>query len=248
MIKTAIFVEGQSELIFTRELLLKYFEYQNVRLECFNLLNDQDLNPTEYAFPNNSAEFYFQILNIGNDQKVISSILKREKYLFSENQGFHKIIGLRDMYSKEYRETVKNASIDIALNQKFINTHQETIKVKSLYPDKIYFHFAIMELETWLIAISNIFERLHKDLNNELVKENIGIDLISINPENEIFHPASLIDKIFQIVGESYDKKKGEINKFLALIDRNDFLELLESEKCDSFNRYCESLSIKVEK
>ena len=152
------------------------------------------------------------------------------------------------MYSKEYRETVKNASIDLEVNEKFIKTHEETIKVKSLYPDKISFHFAIMELETWLIAISNIFERLHNDLNNEVVKENLGIDLISINPENEIFHPAILIDKILQIVGDSYDKKKGEINKFLALIDKKDFLELLESQKCESFNRYCESMSIKVEK
>jgi hypothetical protein len=169
MIKTAIFVEGQSELIFTRELLLKYFEYQNVWLECYNLFNDQDLNPTEYPFRNDSAKFYFQILNIGNDQKVLASILKREKYLFSENQGFHRIIGLRDMYSKEYREIVKNSSVDLKVNEKFIQTHQETIRKKSLHSEKINFHFAIMELETWLLAISNIFERLHKGLNNELV-------------------------------------------------------------------------------
>jgi hypothetical protein len=71
---------------------------------------------------------------------------------------------------------------------------------------------------------------------------------MSINLENEIFHPASLIDKILQIVGDSYDKRKGEVNKFLAFVDKNDFLELLLSEKCDSFNKYCESLSIKAEK
>jgi hypothetical protein len=248
MIKTAIFVEGQSELIFTRELLLKYFEYQNIWIECYNLFNDQDLNPTEYAFPNSEAEFYFQILNIGNDQKVISSILKREKYLFSENQGFHKIIGLRDMYSKEYRETVKNSSIDIEINEKFIQSHQETILARSLYPEKINFHFAIMELESWLLAISTIFERMHKDLNDELILDRLGISLRQINPENDIFHPASLINKILQIVGDSYDKKKGEVNKFLALIERKDIIDLLESDKCDSFNNYCETLTIRVEK
>ena len=112
MIKTAIFVEGQSELIFTRELLLKYFEYQNIHIECYTLFNDHNLNPTEYKYDNKNAAFYFQILNIGNDQKVISSILKREKYLFSKEHGFHKIVGLRDMYSKEYREKVKKSVID----------------------------------------------------------------------------------------------------------------------------------------
>jgi hypothetical protein len=248
MIKTAIFVEGQSELIFTRELLLKYFEYQNIWIECYNLLNDQNLNPTEHAFPNTDAEFYFQILNIGNDQKVISSILKREKYLFSENQGFHRIIGLRDMYSKEYKEKVKNSSIDLVINERFIKSHQKTIEEGSLYPEKIFFHFAIMELESWLLSFSSIFERLHKDLNYEKISDTIGVDLRQVNPESSIFHPATLINKILQIIGDAYDKKKGEVNKFLALIGREDIINLLESEKCPSFNSYCESLTIKIRK
>lgn len=246
MIKTAIFVEGQSELIFTRELLLKFFEYQNIWIECYNLFNDQNLNPTEYAFLNKDADFYFQIMNIGNDQKVISSILKREKYLFSETQGFSKIIGLRDMYSREYREIVKNSNIDFKINQKFIRSHQETLRAKSIYPEKVNFHFAIMELESWLLSITNIFERLHSDLSYEKIKKSIGIDLLNIKPENEIFHPTDLINKILRIVGGSYDKKKAEVNKFLGRIERNDIVNLLESEKCNSFNNYCESLSIKI--
>lgn len=246
MIKTAIFVEGQTELIFTRELVLKFFEYQNIWIECYNLFNDQDLNPTDYVHLNRDAGFYFQILNIGNDQKVLSSILRREKYLFSENQGFTKIIGLRDMYSKDYREAVKGSRIDPKVNQRFIQSHQETIQVKSLHPEKIKFHFAIMELESWLLAISSIFERFHKELNNEKIRQSIGIDLKAINPENAVFHPANLIDTILKIVGDSYDKKKGEVNKFLGRIEKQDIVDLLKSEKCNSFNNYCESLSIKL--
>ncbi len=244
MIKTAIFVEGQSELIFTRELLLKYFEYQNIWIECYNLFNDHDLNPTEYQFPNKSARIYFQILNIGNDKKVLSSILKREKYLLSENQGFHKIIGLRDMYSKEYRETVKNSKIDLETNKKFINGHKESIDAKASYPDKIHFHFAIMELESWLLSISNIFERLNSNLNNERIKDAFGYHLNNSNPELDIFHPAGLINNIMKLVGESYDKKKGDVNRFLGVIDKDDILQLLNSNKCNSFNNYCSSLGI----
>lgn len=94
MRKIAVFVEGQTELIFTRELILKCYEWQNVQLECYSLFNDGDLNPEDYAFPNPNASIYYQLLNIGNDKKVLSSILKREKYLFSANQAFDKIVGL----------------------------------------------------------------------------------------------------------------------------------------------------------
>ncbi len=59
MIKTAIFVEGQTELIFVRELLLKVFDFQNISLECFNLVTDSNLRPAEYAFSNAEAEYFF---------------------------------------------------------------------------------------------------------------------------------------------------------------------------------------------
>jgi hypothetical protein len=136
MIKTAIFVEGQSELIFVRELIIKMFDYQNVWIECYTLFNDTNLNPTEYSFRSPEFQFYFQILNIGNDKKVISSILKREKLLFGGTAPFQTIIGLRDMYSKEYREMAKDAKIDNALNRKFIENHNNTIKTKSSHSEK----------------------------------------------------------------------------------------------------------------
>jgi len=242
MIKTAIFVEGQTELIFTRELILKFFEYQNVRVECYNLFNDKDLKPTEYSFPNEDANFYFQILNIGNDNKVISSILKRERHLFSKD--FDKIIGLRDMYSKEYKDVVKNSTIDLKTNKKFIESHQKTISDKSIDPEKIKFHFAIMELEAWLLGIENLFQRHNNKLNYAEIKKNCKIDLDKIDPENEIFHPVNFVNKILEIVGDSYDKKKGEVNKFMGKIERQDFINLLESDKCESFNHYCNSIGI----
>jgi len=247
MIKTAIFVEGQTELIFTRELILKLFEYQNVWVECYNLFNDRDLNKTAYSFPNENADFYFQILNVGNDQKVISSILKREKYLFSVNQKFDKIIGLRDMYSKEYRELVQHSTIDLEINQRFIKNHQETISTKSSAPEKINFHFAIMELEAWLLGIEGLFQRHNNELNYATIKKNCQIDLDKIDPENEIFHPANLVNRILKIVGDSYDKKKGEVNKFMGKIEKQDFINLLDSGKCESFNHYCNSIQKKNE-
>lgn len=244
MIKTAIFVEGQTELIFTRELILTFFEWQGIWIECFSLFNDQDRNPVDYTYKDPHATCYFEILNIGNDNKVLSSILKREKYLL--NQGFDKIIGLRDMYSKDYREIVQTAAIDAVINQRFIGMHQQTIMEKSENPEKINFHFAIMELEAWLLGIENLFQICHPTLNNQKIEMECQVDLSQIDPETEIFHPATLINSILEIVGDGYDKKKGEVNKLMGKINKQAFENLLKSEKCKSFNHYCCSLGIGV--
>lgn len=150
MIKTAIFVEGQTELVFVREYLLKRFDYQNISLECYTLFTDSDFRPTEYRFPNESATHYFQIMNVGNDNAVLSRLLSREQYLW--NVGFQQIIGLRDMYSKQYREEVRNAIIDDTLNQSFIEGSRATIDKRAKMPHKIHFHYAIMEAEAWILG------------------------------------------------------------------------------------------------
>lgn len=244
MIKTAVFVEGQTELIFTRGLILKYFEYQDVWVECYTLFNDEDLNPTEYSFPNQEAKCYFQILNVGNDNKVLSSILKREKYLFESNRKFDKIIGLRDMYSKDYREIVKSLKIDERVNEKFIEGHKNVILQKSSYSDKINFHFAIMELEAWLLGIEYLFKKFNDKLENETINTTLNIDLSVIDPEKEIFHPAKIVNQILEMVGDNYSKSKSEINKFMGLITREDIIQLLGKEKCNTFKEYCKSLNI----
>lgn len=244
MKKIAIFVEGQTELIFTRELLLKCYEWQNIWVECYTLFNDRDLNPVDYSHKDPKAEIYYQIINIGNDTKVLSSILKREKYLFSANQAFDKIIGLRDMYSKEYRATVKSQEIRIEINQKFIDSHQAIINTMAEHPDKIDFHFAIMELEAWLLGIKDLFPSFNKTLTNEKIETALQINLDNTNPEIDVFHPATLVSKIMKLVGDDYDKKKGEVNKFMGRISRDDFYHLFESEKCETFSKFCNALEI----
>ncbi len=242
MKKIAIFVEGQTELIFTRELLLKCFEWQGIWIECYTLFNDVNLIPVDYSYKSPNAIVYYQIINIGNDAKVLSAILKREKYLYS--QSFNKIIGLRDMYSKEYKQAVKTQEIKPEINQKFIEGHLSTIKARAKHPEKIEFHFAIMELEAWLLGIKDIFFRFDKTLTDEKIEMELNVKLSAIDPEREIFHPASLVSKIMKIVGDNYDKKKGEVNKFMGRITKEDFHSLLESGKCNTFKGYFESLEI----
>ena len=100
MKKTVVFVEGQTELIFVREYLLKWFEWQ-VDLECTKLTRGGDFEYAEYNFPNLTAEQHFQIIDVGNDTSVLPKILKYEKRM--RELGYDKLIGLRDMYSEIYK-------------------------------------------------------------------------------------------------------------------------------------------------
>lgn len=213
-------------------------------LSAYSLFKDRNLNPVDYSHRNKKAEFYYQIINVGSDTKVLSSILRREKYLFSSNQAFDKIIGLRDIYSKEYRELVKARTIEQKINQKFIDSHNSTINKVAKYPDKIEFHFAIMELEAWFLGIKDIFLSFDDRLTDEKIEASLAIKLSDIDPEKEVFHPAVLINKIMELANDGYDKKKAEVNKFMGRISKKDFNDLFESDKCQAFNEFCNSLEV----
>jgi hypothetical protein len=235
MIKTAIFVEGQTELIFVREFLLKMFEYQNVAIECFNLFTDSNFHPTEYAFPNDAAEYFFQIINVGNDQGVLTRMLRREKFMW--DSGFNRIIGLRDMYSKQYRDEVKDHKISEEVNKKFVEGHGQQLKSKDAF-----FIFAIMEVEAWLLGLRDCFEKMDNRLTIEYIEQKLGFNLDKIDPETFFFHPADKVDSIFKLIGKNYNKSKGDINALASFIDKIDYKELISSTKCTSFRNFVSCL------
>ncbi len=243
MIKTALFVEGQTELVFVREYLLKSYEYQNISLECYTLFKDNALNETEYSFPNDNATHFYQIINVGNDNAVMTRLLNREQYLW--NAGFHRIIALRDMYSKNYRESIalnNQGKIEQALNQEFIKTAYQTIQNRAKKPEKIYFCFAIMEGESWILAFYHFLEKINPMLNVSYIQEQLKIDLSSIDPEKEFFHPAEILSRIYKLVGENYSKSKGNIEAIMAALEKEDFKNVIVSGKCASFRNFTDKL------
>jgi len=123
---------------------------------------------------------------------VLPAIKKREQGLFS--QCFHKIIGLRDMYSQAYRE-ISPGVIDENLIQQFIDGANNNIAMMS-HPEKIHFHFAIMELEAWWLCMYRIFAKIDHRLTVEFIAEQLGYDLSVIDAETTFFHPALKITEI----------------------------------------------------
>lgn len=65
--KIAVFVEGQSELIFIRDLLLKWYQYDSsvIAVACCSLRSDID-RPVDVPYnygERDGAEYFYDILN-----------------------------------------------------------------------------------------------------------------------------------------------------------------------------------------
>jgi len=117
MKKVAVFVEGQGEQIFVRHLLNYLIEPTKFSFECL-CLRAGNLDRVPYTHKNEPAEIHFLIINAQGDGSVLPAIKKREQGLL--RQDYHKIIGLRDMYSQAYCE-ISPGVIDDKLIQQFID-------------------------------------------------------------------------------------------------------------------------------
>ncbi len=83
MIKIAIFVEGQTELIFIRSILSHIIDPSKFSFRCFKL-HAESLKDFPYSYENPKAEVHFQIINVGNDEKVMAAIKDREGNLIEK--------------------------------------------------------------------------------------------------------------------------------------------------------------------
>ena len=238
MRKVAIFTEGQGELIFVRHLLSHVIGYDALSFECLQL-RAGNLHHFPYRYSSPNATVHYLILDVGNDVKVMSAILERQEGLI--RKGYDVIIGLRDMYSQEYR--TRSRIIDASVTNSFISKHYETIQEMS-NPDKISICFAIMELESWLLSMYRLLERFNPTLNCEHIERELGFDLSKINPETEFFHPAKDLEKILSLAGETYKKSKDQMESILSNMIREDIDDALEEgRRSKSFDLFLSEIN-----
>ena len=233
MRKIAIFVEGWTEQIFVRNVFLRIFDLNKISFSCRTLFNLSKYNSAPYDYENSAAEFHYEIINIGNDNKVLTSILRREKFMW--DAGFERIIGLRDMYSRAYRE--ESRVIDLEVNQRFVAGHGASLE-RAQHPERIHFCFAIMEAEAWFLAMPDLLLKFDQRLTPALIFDELGVNISELDPENEVFHPSQLLDRIYQLANRRYDKKQSTIESLTNLIDASDLRALLEAKNGASFNHF----------
>ena len=234
MRRIAVFVEGQTELIFVREFLLKWFGYQ-IDIECRNLLTDERFNRAEYDFPNPAATTHVQVINVGMDGNVLPRMLSREQYLY--DLGYQLIIGLRDMYSYEYRKKVRSQTVDLNTIQRFQQETANSIRQRGKHPDLIRFCFAIMEIESWWIGMPSLWNELDNEVKTQYYD--------AFERPEMVYHPASTVSDLFQTLGKMYRKHKGEVEAIAGRTNRGDYIELYESQRCPSFCYFLEQFELK---
>ena len=240
--KIAVYVEGQTELIFVREFLRKWFDYDpsQVGFRCYELRSIEPGYPTEYSFGDENAVRFYTIVNVGCDTRVLSKALDNApKY---QNLGYDRMVVLRDMYSDEYKKLLAGHVIDSALNARFMTGARKTISNKG-FDGFIHSHFAIMEVEAWFLGMGWYFEKEHSSLTQDNLLSELDFNL-GDDPEEKEFHPAARLKKIYNHIGKDYDKHAHEVNSIMSKIEKGDFEMLLALGKCESFRRFKENLTL----
>lgn len=240
MRKIAIFVEGNTELIFVREYLRKRFEYQDLEIECRKRQFGR-FDKVPYPIPNPNAKFHFRIIDVGGDGNVLDSMLSDENLL--QRIGYEKIIGLRDMFSESYKKAVKQPlRIVPAISDKFIERANSRILEQAKSPTKMKLCFAIMEIEAWFLAIPNIWAK--KGISTVQLKSIFKADSSTIDPETTFLHPTETIKDILKIINEPYRKQADEVESLVGKITKQDFEDLQNSQKCNSFKEFASNLTL----
>jgi len=228
MKKFVIFTEGRGELIFVRHILIQVIGYDHLSFHCFDLISDR-YREVPHRLDNPNASVYYEIINVGTDERVLSAIGEySEKYI---NLGFD-VIGLRDMYSAQYKK--RSNQVDHNVNNYFRTITANYIQ-RLKNPEKIHFFFAIMELEAWFLGLSNVLERIDSSLTSENIRGQLNIDLANIDPEQSIFHPAVVFAQILRIANINYDKHGREIESYVSRITLDDVTHLANENRCNSF-------------
>lgn len=238
--KYAVYVEGQSELLFVADVLQKYYNYDPARCGflCINLTADDF---ERMAFPQQGDENstdYYQIVNVNNDNLVVSKLRKDIPGLLA--QGYNVILGLRDVFGDTYKQIIANQPVIDRAKIEQMHAAQ-TLAINAPAGSDCRLHFAIMEYEAWMLAlIENYVVSKGKEIG-EIVGQT-GLDITGDDLETSVYHPYPLAQKIFQACGEDYHKHGKESFSFLSTLTVADYEQLRHSGRCASFAKFIDSL------
>lgn len=235
--KYAVYVEGQSEMYFVADVLQKYSNYDPVQcgFKCICLQSDMLKEVGHPQQGDDSSQNYYQIVNVNNDNKVISKLNKDIPNLI--HKGFDIIIGLKDVYGQAYKELVGVREVLLDKVEELYQIQLDSINANGA---DFRLHFAIMEYETWMLAL---IEKFVTSKSGNLIGlcHELNIDL-SHDIEKTIYHPYVIVRKIYEGLALDYDKHEKDTFSFLNTLTIEDYEALRISNKCPSFTKFLDGL------
>ncbi|MCA2618220.1 MULTISPECIES: hypothetical protein [unclassified Microcystis] len=206
--KLAIFVEGQTERIFITRLCQEIAGYKKVSVEVNQVRGDKSNRKIQSLKSNilEAAPFFILLYDCGCDSHVLSDIKKQHNSL--TNNGYEKILGLRDLYPKplENRTKVENG----------IKGFLKTLRQKNGIP--ISMILVIMEIEAWFLGEYSFLTKIDSCLTSNFILHNLGFDLNALDVE-QIPHPSEALNKIYQLIQRSHDKSETTVEEIASLLD-----------------------------
>jgi hypothetical protein len=222
----AIFVEGQTELIFVERLLFEILDYQGLRIELETQHGGFYHEIGVRGAPPANACHNVLLVNCACDGKVLSAIEERANKL--RNAGYDRILGLRDIHPapsdelEDIYELTANRLVSMPLPCKMV--------------------IAVREIEAWFIADTEHFGRYNPLLTSAFIQQKIGVDVAQQDVE-QIPHPAKLLGNIYSLVGGTYDKKLKEAHRVVAILNY-EYLYLEAPDSIPALKKFVDELDV----
>ncbi len=206
MNKLAIFVEGQTEQIFVKQLLEEIAGAKKIRIETRKASGGRKgkrrLHLLQASRLDSGERFFVMIVDCGQDERVPSEI--RDRYDGLVKAGYQAIIGIRDVYP-EKREAIPKL-------RQYLPYRIRTD------PVEVLFVLAVMEIEAWFIAEHTHFRRISEMLTMERIRAANGFDP-STDDVTLRDHPAADLDNIYRLTGYRYRKSKTHVERTVNVLD-----------------------------
>ena len=212
MRKIAIFVEGQTELLFLDRLIVELATRSGLAVEHAEALGGAS-RARQLKFIKKQAllphhKYYVLIVNCAGDSNVKSDIIERYEGL--RRSGYSAVFGLRDVYG--------------------MFRYEDVPKLRALLrvgiPDgelPVHLFLAIMEIEAWLLGEYTHFARVSPALTLDRIRKNLRFDPSRDDLEQR-WHPAEDLDRIYKLVGTRYTKQRNNVQRTLDLVDFRYFI------------------------
>lgn len=207
MKKLAIFVEGQTELIFVKKFIEEIAGQQRVE---FRLATIRGALPSQLvqmsghpqaASVTNRTHFVL-IFNCEQDGRVKSTILDRYDTL--TKAGYDLVLGLRDLYPTPLSDIDK---VKMGLRTR--------IPTKGL---PINILLSVAEIEAWFIREHSHFQRVDPRLDVQTIASTFGFDP-RVDDVERIAHPSDFLHKIYRLAGKAYNKTRSHVQRTVDAID-----------------------------
>jgi hypothetical protein len=212
MRKIAIFVEGQTEMLFVDRLLQELANESGLAVEhaeaSGGATHARRLKVLKQLTVQPHHRFYVLIVNCGGDSKVKSDILERYRTL--QQTGYAAIVGLRDVYGQFRYDDVPRLRRELNSGLPRSEPAVELL-------------LAVMEIEAWLLGEHTHFLRVNPELTQKRIHDQLHFDPARDDLEQR-WHPAEDLDRIYRMAGLRYTKQRSNVDRTLDLIDFQFFI------------------------